>query len=92
MRSAEFKAVPLPDDDLVRVAGTVEPHVPEMSALARCLHALEPRAQDVLMMTYREDLAATEVATRLDTTAGNVRVLRHRALASLRRCLDGSST
>jgi RNA polymerase sigma-70 factor (ECF subfamily) len=91
MRSAEFKAVPLPDDDLVRVAGAVEPRVPEMSALARCLHALESRAQDVLMMTYREDLAAAEVATRLDTTAGNVRVLRHRALASLRRCLDGSS-
>ena len=92
MKRADFKAMPLPDDDLVRAAGAAPAEPTETGPLFRCLGGLDPRAQAVLMMTYRDDLAADEVAARLDTTAGNVRVLRHRALASLRRCLEGSVT
>jgi RNA polymerase sigma-70 factor (ECF subfamily) len=39
-------------------------------------------------LSFQQDRTAEEVAERLGTTAGNVRVLRHRAVAALRRCLD----
>jgi RNA polymerase sigma-70 factor (ECF subfamily) len=41
-------------------------------------------------LTFFEDRSAEEIAETLATTAGHVRVLRHRAIASLRRCLDGA--
>jgi len=75
----------------VRALGSVEPEVTDVSGLMRCLWELEPRSRHVLIMTYHEDLDANEVAERLQTTAGNVRVVRHRAIASLRRCLDGAA-
>ena len=34
--------------------------------------------------------AAEEIAAAVETTVGNVRVLRHRALADLRACLEGA--
>jgi len=43
----------------------------------------------VVHLSFHEERSAEEIAQRLETTAGNVRVLRHRAVARLRRCLDG---
>lgn len=60
----------------------------DTAALYRCLKALEPRARTVVILSFREDRSADQIAVRLQTTPGNVRVLRHRALASLRHCLD----
>jgi hypothetical protein len=41
-------------------------------------------------LSFNEERSAEEIAARLETTPGNVRLLRHRAVAQLRRCLDPS--
>jgi DNA-directed RNA polymerase specialized sigma24 family protein len=42
----------------------------------------------VLELSFHDELESDEVAARLALTRGNVRVIRHRALAALRACLD----
>ena len=63
----------------------------ETMALVRCMAALELRGRMVVMLSFFEERSAQEIANALETTAGNVRVVRHRAVAALRRCLDGGS-
>lgn len=60
----------------------------DVTALMGCFDALELRSKQVVMMSFLEERSAEEVASTLSTTPGNVRVIRHRALAALRRCLD----
>lgn len=48
------------------------------------LNSLPERQRDVLMLRVLGELSADEVAAALGTTAGNVRVLQHRALTALR--------
>lgn len=62
------------------------------SRLTFCLGMLGAREQRVLMLTYNEDCSSEEIAERLQTSAGNVRVLRHRAMAALRLCVTGGPT
>jgi DNA-directed RNA polymerase specialized sigma24 family protein len=45
----------------------------------------------VVLLTFQEDRSADEIASELGTSAGNVRVLRHRALLALQRCVAGSA-
>jgi RNA polymerase sigma-70 factor (ECF subfamily) len=68
----------------------VRPAVGELDvrALERCTMALSPRERSVVLLTYCEDWEVERIASALDTTAGNVRVIRHRALARLARCID----
>jgi len=56
--------------------------------LAPCLAALRERERTIVLMTYYADRSATEIAAALGTTAGAVRVSRHRALASIRDCIE----
>ena len=53
----------------------------------RCLETLTERERSVLVMTFHEDRDAGQVAGQLGLTAGNVRVIRHRALERLRACV-----
>ncbi len=53
-----------------------------------CLAQLTESARQVLMRTYFYDEDAGEVGAALRLGAGNVRVIRHRALEALRRCLQ----
>jgi RNA polymerase sigma-70 factor (ECF subfamily) len=53
-----------------------------------CLGQLPEREANVLHMSFFEDRAADEIAERLALTAGNVRVIRHRALIRLAGCVD----
>ncbi|MBL9013742.1 MAG: sigma-70 family RNA polymerase sigma factor [Myxococcales bacterium] len=62
----------------------------DASALLHCFAALEQRAQTVLTLSFYRDKSAEEIAAVLATTAGNVRVLRHRAVAQLRDCMGVS--
>jgi RNA polymerase sigma-70 factor (ECF subfamily) len=39
-------------------------------------------------MSFNEERPSDEIAALLALSPGNVRVLRHRAIAALRRCLD----
>ena len=87
LRVREVAARAEPTDAADAVAGiSVDPV--NLSTLMRCLSQLEVRARRVVMLSFQHGEWADEVATRLQTTAGNVRVIRHRSVAALRRCLD----
>jgi RNA polymerase sigma-70 factor (ECF subfamily) len=60
----------------------------DVEALFRCLRKLDERSRTVVYMCFHDERSAEEIGSALDTTAGNVRVLRHRAIAQLRGCLD----
>jgi RNA polymerase sigma-70 factor, ECF subfamily len=73
---------------------TVE-HEPNLYAVDRmkiemCLARLEARDRAVVLATFVEDRDADEIAAAMQLTAGNVRVIRHRALARLQACVEGS--
>jgi RNA polymerase sigma-70 factor (ECF subfamily) len=73
-------------------AGTTE-EPPEMVALdadrlASCLEGLSERERSVVVMSFFADKAADEVGAELALSAGNVRVIRHRALGRLRDCME----
>lgn len=71
-----------------------EGHVPEWAGVDRrrledCLRKLEARERSVVVATYVEDRDAEEIGQALQLTSGNVRVIRHRALARLQACVEG---
>jgi RNA polymerase sigma-70 factor (ECF subfamily) len=43
----------------------------------------------VLVLTVHAERSALDVGRELALSSGNVRVIRHRALARLRACLEG---
>ena len=57
--------------------------------LQHCLQLLPERERTVLVMTFFDDSNADEVARAAGITAGNARVVRHRGIERLRRCLEG---
>ena len=65
-----------------------EPFAFDLDRLAGCLEALTERERSVVVMTFFADKAADEVGAELALSAGNVRVIRHRALGRLRACMD----
>jgi RNA polymerase sigma-70 factor (ECF subfamily) len=56
--------------------------------LADCMERLSPRERTVVTLTFYAERSAEEIARELATSPGNVRVLRHRALARLHECLE----
>jgi RNA polymerase sigma-70 factor (ECF subfamily) len=59
----------------------------EGERLTRCLEALLERERAITVLTFFRGLASLTIAQELQTSEGNVRVMRHRALQKLRRCL-----
>lgn len=55
--------------------------------LAQCLQGLAERERSVVTLSFFADKDGDEVAKDLGLSAGNVRVIRHRALAKLRKCM-----
>jgi RNA polymerase sigma-70 factor (ECF subfamily) len=55
--------------------------------LARCLAALAARERAVVLATFYAEQPADEISREHGLSAGNVRVVRHRALRRLRTCL-----
>jgi RNA polymerase sigma factor (sigma-70 family) len=53
-----------------------------------CLLLLESRDRAVVLATYLEEKEPDEIATALQLTLGNVRVIRHRALTKLQGCVE----
>jgi RNA polymerase sigma-70 factor (ECF subfamily) len=89
MRETDARAEPAPDEVLAAAAGGEAPHDPvDAAVLLRCLALLGERPRRVLELSFHEELESDAVAARLEITRGNVRVIRHRALAALRACLD----
>jgi RNA polymerase sigma-70 factor (ECF subfamily) len=64
-----------------------EPLALNPDRLAGCLERLAERERSVVLLTFLADKAAGEVGAELGLSAGNVRVIRHRALARLRECM-----
>lgn len=89
MRETDARAEPAPEEVLAAAAGGEAPRDPvDAAVLLRCLALLGERPRRVLELSFHEELESDAVAARLEITRGNVRVLRHRALAALRACLD----
>ena len=82
----DFEAVALPLD-----RETLPPAFSRIDAdrLADCLGKVGARERRVVLLTFQEDRTADEIATEMGTSPGNVRVLRHRAMAALQRCVEG---
>lgn len=56
--------------------------------VADCLERLPERERSVLVMSFYDDQPAGTVGQLLGLSAGNVRVIRHRGIDKLRRCVD----
>ena len=68
-------------------ADEAHPLVMNPDRLAGCLEGLSERERSVVVMSFFADKAADEVGAELALSAGNVRVIRHRALGRLRDCM-----
>ena len=53
----------------------------------RCLEGLAAREKSIVVATFYAELPAEDISREHGLSAGNVRVLRHRALQRLRGCL-----
>lgn len=88
VRRTDARARPTAAEDLdVRWVPPDVEHI-ETGALVHCIAELEARARAVVHLSFNQERSADEIGTLLGTSPGNVRVLRHRAIAALRSCLD----
>ncbi len=79
---------PLPDGVEETGADEREPSgILDPDHLARCIEELAERERAVTLLTYYGEQDAAQIGAALGSTPGNVRVIRHRALERLRRCL-----
>jgi RNA polymerase sigma-70 factor (ECF subfamily) len=69
---------------------TPEPRALDQAKLAACLERLSERERSVLVASFFAEKPAEEAAGELGLTPGNVRVIRHRALARLRDCMGAA--
>jgi RNA polymerase sigma-70 factor (ECF subfamily) len=76
--------------DLTPVPDPAADSMLDRDRLADCLGRLPARDRTVVALTFYAERSADEIARELGTTAGNVRVLRHRALGRLQDCLGGT--
>jgi RNA polymerase sigma-70 factor (ECF subfamily) len=60
---------------------------PDLDRLERCLARLGDRERSVVLLTFYGEKSGAEVGEELRLTAGNVRVIRHRAIERLRQCV-----
>ena len=74
-------------DDLPMADIHVAPRL-DHARVADCLERLPERERSVLVRTFYDDQPSEAVAGQLGLTAGNVRVIRHRGIDRLRRCVD----
>ena len=59
----------------------------DLDRLERCMAQLSDRERSVVFLTFYAESGAASVAAELGVSEGNVRVIRHRALAKLRGCV-----
>lgn len=73
------------------LAGTVASDEPplDLDRVARCLSGLSERERSIVVLTFYAERPSPEIAAELGLSPANVRVVRHRALARMRTCLEG---
>ena|SRR5688572_11337107 len=59
----------------------------DLDRLEQCLAQLPDRERSVVFLTFYAESSAAAVAADVGVSEGNVRVIRHRALAKLRACV-----
>jgi RNA polymerase sigma-70 factor (ECF subfamily) len=59
--------------------------------VADCLARLPERERAVIVMSFYDDQPSEAVGRQLGLSAGNVRVIRHRGIEKLRRCVDAGA-
>jgi RNA polymerase sigma-70 factor (ECF subfamily) len=59
--------------------------------VADCLERLPERERSVLVMSFYDDQPSDAVGRELGLTPGNVRVIRHRGIDKLRRCVEAGA-
>jgi RNA polymerase sigma-70 factor (ECF subfamily) len=80
------REAPVPGDH-DEVAAPADPEPLPLAALARCLEGLSERERAVVLLTFYDERAPAEIAAAVSASEGNVRVIRHRAIARLRGCM-----
>lgn len=60
----------------------------EMERIKKALQAIKPLYADIIIWRYLDDLSNKEIAQILKKKEGNVRVLLHRAIETLKKQLD----
>lgn len=76
---------PLAGDGQTPPAGATEA---ADARLGPCMERLAEKARAVVVLSFYADRTAGEIAAELGLSAGNVRVIRHRALADLNACME----
>ena len=74
--------------ELAPAAWTHEAAPLDLHRLARCLEGLAERERTVVVLSFYADRGSAEIASELGLSPANVRVVRHRALARLRGCME----
>ncbi len=59
----------------------------ELGRLDHCLQALGERERAVVLLTFYAERPTAEIASDVGASQGNVRLIRHRAIARLRGCM-----
>ncbi len=72
--------------DLLPAAQVSVPHV-DRDQLTRCVQNLKERERTVVVMTFYDEQTGADVANFLGVSEANVRVIRHRAIHQLRKCM-----
>jgi RNA polymerase sigma-70 factor (ECF subfamily) len=87
-RGAERRERLLEQFGVDRSAPAVPP-LPEFdpNQLKRCVQNLSERERSVVVMTFYDEQTSADVASFLGLSEANVRVIRHRAIHQLRKCL-----
>jgi RNA polymerase sigma-70 factor (ECF subfamily) len=73
------------------VAPPDPPARPDVARLLGCMAGLPPRDRSVLLLSFCEERPAEDIGRLLGLSPGNVRVVRHRALARVKDCVEGRS-
>ena len=60
----------------------------QLAQLEDCLSQMTARSRDVIRRAFIDGESAAEIAASMSITEGNVRVVRHRTLESLRECMS----
>jgi RNA polymerase sigma-70 factor, ECF subfamily len=76
--------------ELLPLASAAEPPL-DLERLAHCLAGLSERERTIVVLSFYADRSSDQIGDELGLSAGNVRVVRHRALARLRACMDGGA-
>jgi RNA polymerase sigma-70 factor (ECF subfamily) len=63
----------------------------DLAHLTRCLERLSERERSVVVLSFYAERDSAAIGSELGLTEGNVRVVRHRALARLRGCMESAA-